>query len=221
MSDQRGHNSSFKLVKLTQAPGISVQQREGGSGGKRPGTLDLEWSILMARAQNGDSDAYRHLLEQVAPYLRSLAAKRHLDPNDVEDAVQDILLTLHAIRQTYDPRRPFGPWLVTIAHRRLVDRLRRQGRLRSREIQLALEHETFPARPANLDEVVSNRRELETALDHLPPRQRAAIRLLKLKEMTLKDAALVSGMSIAALKGATHRALKNLRTMLSHRKKDT
>src|SRR6516164_3673825 len=175
-----------------------------------PAAHELEWSILMARAQYGDSAAYHRLLQEVTPYLRSLAASRHRDPSDAEDAVQ----------QTYDPARPFRPWLVTIANRRLVDRLRRQGRLRSREIALTSDHETFPARQANLDEEVSYRRELRTALDTLPPGQRQAIRLLKLKEMSLKDAAAVTGLSVTALKGATHRALKNLRKMLSHRSQD-
>jgi RNA polymerase sigma-70 factor (ECF subfamily) len=174
----------------------------------------------MARAQDGDSDAYRRLLEEVTPYLRSLAASRHRDPSDAEDAVQDILLTIHAIRQTYDPTRPFRPWLVTIANRRLVDRLRRQGRLRSRETSLTSEHETFPGHQTNLDQEVSYRHELRAALDNLPPGQRQAIRLLKLKEMSLKEAAIATGLSVTALKGATHRALKNLRKMLSHRSED-
>ena len=155
------------------------------------------------------------------PYLRSLAARRHRDPRDAEDAVQDILLTVHAIRQTYDPTRPFGPWLVTIANRRLVDRLRRQGRLRSRESALTTEHETFPARQANIDDEVSDRRELEAVLGNLPPGQQQAIRLLKLKEMSLKEAAAATGISVTALKVATHRALKNLRKMLSNRSEDS
>ena len=198
------------------APGRS----EHGSGGMPPAAHELEWSILMARAQYGDSAAYHRLLQEVTPYLRSLAAWRHRDPSDAEDAVQDILLTIHAVRQTYDPARPFRPWLVTIANRRLVDRLRRQGRLRSRETALTSDHETFPACQANLDEEGSYRRELKAALDTLPPGQRQAIRLLKLKEMSLKDAAAATGLSVTALKGATHRALKNLRKVLSHRSED-
>lgn len=193
---------------------------EAGPGGRPPADRDLKWSILMARAQDGDGGAYRRLLEEVTPYLRSLAASRHRDPSDAEDAVQDILLTIHAIRQTYDPTRPFRPWLVTIANRRLVDRLRRQGRLRSRETALTSDHETFPVCQANLDEEVSCRLELRAALDNLPSGQREAIRLLKLQEMSLKEAATATGLSVTALKGATHRALKNLRKMLSHRRED-
>jgi DNA-directed RNA polymerase specialized sigma24 family protein len=58
------------------------------------------------------------------------------------------------------------------------------------------------------------------AIDDLPPAQRQAIEMLKLKEMSLKEAAAASGMSIAALKVATCRALKNLRSLLMDRSED-
>jgi RNA polymerase sigma-70 factor (ECF subfamily) len=48
----------------------------------------------------------------------------------------------------------------------------------------------------------------------LPPSQKTAIELVKLKEMSLKEASAVSGMSVPALKVATHRAIKSLRTAL-------
>lgn len=179
-----------------------------------PSARDLDWSILMAHAQAGDKEAYRRLLEEITPYLRALAARRFRNHSDVEDAVQDVLLTVHAVRHTYDPSRPFGPWLVTIGNRRIVDCLRRQGRSRSRETALETEHETFAGPEANLHEVMSNSRVLREAVESLPPGQCQAIRLLKLQEMSLKEAAAVSGMSIASLKVATHRALKNLRKML-------
>lgn len=202
--------------------GKSVSHGESTSGGgpcedrAKPSVRDLDWSILMARAQDGDGTAYLRLLEAITPYLRSLAARRHRDPNDIEDAVQDVLLTVHSIRHTYDPVRPFGPWLVAIANRRFFDRLRRQGRARARETPLTVEHETFSEPQANIEEI-SDRHELEGAIDSLAPMQQQAIRLLKLKEMSLKEAATASGMSVASLKVATHRALKNLRRILSDR----
>lgn len=110
---------------------------------------DVDWAILMARAQNGDSAAYQRLLEGMTTYLRSLALRWYHDPQDIEDAIQDVFLTVHVIRHTYDPARPFGPWLVAIANRRFVDRLRRQSRQRLRETSLTTEHETFLASDAN------------------------------------------------------------------------
>jgi RNA polymerase sigma factor (sigma-70 family) len=206
----RSHTPSLKLVGTDGAGGACGADQAG------PVIRDVDWSILMARAQDGDGAAYHRLLQDIVPHLRSLAARRHRDPNDVEDAVQDILLTIHAIRQTYDPARPFGPWLVTIAKRRFIDRLRRQGRVRARETPLTAEHETFSEARANLEES-TDRHELGGAIDNLPPRQRQAIRLLKLKEMSLKEAAVASGMSITSLKVNTHRALKSLRKMLVDR----
>jgi RNA polymerase sigma-70 factor (ECF subfamily) len=58
---------------------------------------------------------------------------------------------------------------------------------------------------------------LRQAIDSLPQSQRQAITLLKLKEMSLKEAEAASGISIAALKVATHRGVKSLRKILGDR----
>src|SRR5262249_32590551 len=170
-----------------------------------PSVSEADWSMLMERAQGGDTVAYRRLLEEIAPYVRSLAAKWCREPDEVEEIVQDTLLTIHAIRQTYDPVRPFGPWLVAITKRRLADRLRRNSLQRQRETPLTGEHETFPVTQANNSADATERRALGLAINQLPIGQRQAIELLKLKEMSLKEAAATTGMSIAALKVATHR----------------
>ena len=205
--DARSRGPSLRLVEKDDA---------GRPAGSASVTRDVDWSILMARAQEGDQVAYHRLLLEITPYLRSLAAPRYRDARDAEDSVQDVLLTVHSIRQTYDPARPFGPWLVAIANRRFIDRLRRQGRTKNREIPLTAEHETFCEPAANLDERPDGR-ELEGMVNNLPPAQQNAVRLLKLKELSLKEAAAVSGMSITSLKVNTHRALKSLRKMLLDR----
>jgi RNA polymerase sigma-70 factor, ECF subfamily len=184
-------------------------------------TRGVDWSILMAHAQAGDQDAYRRLLVEITPFVRSIAVKCHRDPADIEDSVQDVLLTVHAVRHTYDPTRAFGPWLVAIANRRVIDRLRRQGRTTARETPLTEDHETFAAPAANYDEVASTDRALCDAIERLPAGQRDAIRLLKLQEMSLKEAAGATGMSVAALKVATHRAMKSLRKMFTQPREET
>lgn len=170
------------------------------------------WSELMARAQDGDRQAYKQLLTEIEPYIRSIAYKCFRQSTDIEDAVQDVLLTLHQIRHTYDPQRPFGPWFVAIANRRVVDRLRRNTRRQAREVELTAEHETFPEPETKLE--YRSEAALGEAIERLPPDQREAIRMLKLNEMSLKEAAGASGRSIAALKVATHRAVRNLRRVL-------
>lgn len=169
-----------------------------------------DWSALMALAQDGDGVAYKRLLTEITPYLRSLANRHLTEPTAIEDAVQDSLLTIHRLRRTYDPRRPFGPWLATIAKRRSIDRFRRDARQRARETELTPVHETFVDDDTNRQAEHVDHRALHEAVDALPPGQREAIRLLKFGEMTLAEASQVSGKSVSALKVATHRALKSL-----------
>jgi RNA polymerase sigma-70 factor (ECF subfamily) len=173
-----------------------------------------EWSSLMASAQEGDRRAYRALLLAIAPYLRKLAARHHRQASDAEDAVQDILLTLHSIRHTYDPTRPFLPWLNAIAQRRIIDRLRQQGRVRARERPLEPQHETFAAPGAKVHEAAWQTHALREAVASLPEGQRRAITLLKLQEMSLKEVSAATGMSVGSLKVATHRAIRKLREIL-------
>src|SRR5690348_2153083 len=123
-----------------------------------------DWSALMARVQQGDRLAYRTLLQEVVPYLRQVAAAHHRASADIEDAVQDVLLTLHAIRHTYDASRPFKPWLLAIARRRMADRLRSQFRRRARETFLTNEHETFAAPETNLIEQESEAKRVRNAV---------------------------------------------------------
>ncbi len=179
------------------------------------GTLD--WSRAMASAQAGDQEAYRRLLQDITPYLRVLAARHIRNADDIEDTVQDVLLTVHSVRGTYDPSRPFGPWLVAIANRRIVDGMRRRGRVSSHETPVETELETFAADEANLQEEAVNARLVREAIEQLPVGQRDAMRMLKLEEMSLQQAAAASGTSVAALKVATHRAMKRLREMFQQR----
>jgi RNA polymerase sigma-70 factor, ECF subfamily len=176
-----------------------------------------DWSVLMGRAQQGDREAYRQLLVEVTPYLRSIARRMGIPPAEIEDAVQDVLLTIHVIRHTFDPARPFGPWLVTIARRRTIDCLRRRRRRAVLETGFELRPETFANAETNRYEPPLDSGQLERAIEQLPAGQQRAIVLLKLREMSLKDAARESGMSIASLKVATHRGLKALRRMLGER----
>ena len=169
----------------------------------------------MAAAQAGDQAAYRRLLDAMLPYLRGYAY-RHLSRSDAaEDLVQEVLLTVHRIRQTYDPARPFMPWLSVIAKRRLIDHLRRRRIYPEALEDLGLDIETFSDPSANKDvEQFDHADALRHAMADLPEQQRRVIELLKIEEKSLKEASVITGMSIASLKTTTHRAMKALRIRL-------
>ncbi|AJY27014.1 RNA polymerase sigma factor, sigma-70 family protein (plasmid) [Burkholderia thailandensis 34] len=179
---------------------------------------DSRWVALMKAAQAGDPVGYAALLREVSPFLRRLARQGWPKGNaaDIEDIVQETLLTLHAVRHTFDPARPFTPWLLALLRRRIADGVRKRVRTGRHEIGMDLSEVTFSIELANTAyERQADSSVLRYAISQLPPGQRQAIELLKLREMSLKQAAAVTGLSVTALKVATHRGLKALRVMLA------
>ena len=103
----------------------------------------------MAAAQDGDRRAYERLLREIVPFVRSIARRRHSSADRVEEVVQDVLLTVHRVRHTYDPNRPFSHWVAMIAQRRSIDALRRRTRRDAFEISDPAAYETFADPGAN------------------------------------------------------------------------
>lgn len=174
------------------------------------------WARLMLAAQNGDRRSYAQLLREIIPVLHRVTRNRcpMVRPDQLEDVVQETLQSLHAARHTYDPARPFLPWLLAIARYRLADEQRKWVRSARRETEIGEGDETFYRVAPNSDYTGVDGERLRKAVAQLSPRQRTAVELLKLREMSLKEASAASGMSIAALKIAVHRAMKALRTII-------
>jgi RNA polymerase sigma factor (sigma-70 family) len=184
----------------------------------KPNSDDLTLTSLMRAAQAGDTHAYARLLDEITPCLRRFVRgqRKFLRAEDIEDLVQDILLSLHAVRATYDPQRPFMPWLMAIARNRLADGARRYARRAAHEVQVEAFPVTFSDEGTNRDDGEYRDPEaLRRAIRDLPAGQRDAIEMLKLREMSLKEAAAASGASIGALKVLVHRAIATLRKALA------
>jgi RNA polymerase sigma factor (sigma-70 family) len=191
--------------------------RASSATNRRLGLQDLQLRDLMRSAQAGDARAYAELLGAITPRLRRIVSnqRKFLQAADIEDLVQEILLSLHAVRHTYDPERPFMPWLMAITQHRLADAARRYYRQAARQNEFEEFSATFAEDAPNLEvEPYGNQEGLKRAIQCLPPRQRTAIQLLKLREMSLKEAAEASGSSIDALKVSVHRGMATLRQNL-------
>jgi RNA polymerase sigma-70 factor (ECF subfamily) len=198
---------------VQSGPLVSVQLGRKGGAVSKNRTL----SALMRDAQLGNEMAYSLLFEQILPILQKLVRSRlrFLPVADREDLVQDILLSLHAARATYDPQRPFIPWLMAIAHNRMVDHARRNSRRFEREVPIDVLPGEGHSAVAHADSAAyADPRPLWRAIDKLPKSQRIALELLKFSQMSLKEASNATGISIAALRVSSHRALKSLRASL-------
>jgi RNA polymerase sigma factor (sigma-70 family) len=186
-------------------------------GSRVRATDDYQLAELMQAAQAGDAQAYQHVLRACVPLAAATARRRGVPPDQVDDVVQDTLVTIHRALATYDPSRPFEPWLRAIAARRAIDALRRTGRRSTREVHDEIAYLNHAEDPPDFVQGATDQAEagrLRAAISTLPPRQREAIELIGLREHTLEQASQATGSSKVALKVNFFRALKSLRTRL-------
>jgi RNA polymerase sigma-70 factor (ECF subfamily) len=177
-------------------------------------------ATLMRAAHAGDSAAYADLLRILALGVKEAVRQRFrfLQAQDVEDLVQETLLSFHTARRTYDPARPFLPWFMAIARNRMADSARRYARRLAHEVITEQPPETFPDEDANISATgYGDAEALAQAMTKLPDGQRQAIELMKLREMSLKEAAATTGTSVGALKVSVHRGMSALRKALRAR----
>ena len=160
------------------------------------------WGALMMAAQAGQAAPYRRLLVELRPWLLRYFTRR-LPPSAVEDAVQDTLIAIHAKRHTWQPDRPFGPWLAGIARYKWIDRLRTAARQAADELPDTL------ATPDH-EAAVTSAAALAGLLATLKPAQAEVIRLVKLDGLSIEAAAARTGQSAALVKVNIHRGLGRL-----------
>lgn len=176
-------------------------------------TPDQRRAAWMAAAQAGDRRAYEKLLADSVALIRTTAKRQGVAFDRLDDVVQETLLTVHRVRHTYDPSRSYDAWLVAIARRRAIDALRSHGRRGRRELhdELALDHHPDSDDASAATDREERARLLRDAIEMLPPGQRQAIEQLGLRELSLSEAAELTGRHAGALKVNLHRALKALR----------
>ena len=175
--------------------------------------LDLRLTAAMARAQEGDRLAYETVLRDCVPIIRRGARNQGATADFIDDAVQDVLITLHGSRQNFDPSRSFVAWITTIAQRRTIDLLRSRGRRGAREVHAPIAVEEHAAEDNPEREVVrrSEAAGLRAEIAALPEGQREAVEALALNEISLEDASKSTGRTKTALKVNLHRAIATLR----------
>ena len=143
--------------------------------------------ILLSRALRGDADAFRSLYDRYAPavygYALRLTAQRH----NAEDVTQDVFLALLKRGKSYDPSRPFLPWVLGITRHEAINHLRRRKRVeRSVDRELM---ETAPAPSGDPDAAEF----IEEALIKVPPVFREALWLCDGMGMSYDESARIMG----------------------------
>jgi len=166
----------------------------------------------MRESLAGDQRAYSVLLQETSRMLRPFLAKRLSFANEVDDLLQEILISIHKARHTYDGSRPYKPWVYAIAKFRLHDHLRAHYSDQLRHADDLSELEDFLHE--NVTESAISYESISAEVQKLPEKQAAILRLMHQEGYTAKEVAEKIGMKESAVKVAAHRAYKILRQKL-------
>lgn len=162
--------------------------------------------ILLAAARNGDPNAMAELLSITQPDVRRFAMK-HCKISDIDDAVQEVLLTIARRLDSLKVLAAFSSWLFKTVQREC----RRLSRA-------TINYDPFEE--AVLEEWIDDRNnnelllELTSTLTKLPIEYREALLLKDLEQLTLQELAAEKCISLAAAKSRLHRARRQARSLL-------
>jgi RNA polymerase sigma-70 factor (ECF subfamily) len=175
---------------------------------------DQDLARLMELAQKGDSEAYKVLLKQCQVIIKAYLTVRLGSAPALEDLVQETLIAIHKAKHTYDPRRNFGSWMITIAKYKYIDHIRKWQKQASKE---TVDEEVLNNLIAHSDQTGQGdelNTQLQSALSSLPEKQNLTVTLLKIEGLSVKEVSEKTGLSEANVKVTAHRAYKILRKKL-------
>ena len=180
---------------------------------------DAEGPITRAAVQavrRGDRDAFATVVTLYERRLFGLALMMTRDPAGAEEVAQDAFVRAFLHLDAYDERRPFHPWLSTIAVRLAQNWLVRRTRTASRE---GTDLESQPAAagtPDPLSELIEDEsdRALWRAVSALPSGERTAVILHYRQGMSVAEIASALGVTAGTVKTQLFRARRSLRMKL-------
>jgi RNA polymerase sigma-70 factor (ECF subfamily) len=161
--------------------------------------------VWMLGGLDGEAAAHEALLRALVPLLTSFYRRRLRGADDdVEDLVQDTLISVHTKRTTYDRDRPFTAWLYAIARYRLIDHYRR------RRLSIPIEDVEAILIVEGFEDATSARMDVDELLSTLSPKQARAIRDMHVDGLSVAEAARSAGIGESDVKVSVHRGLKAL-----------
>jgi RNA polymerase sigma-70 factor (ECF subfamily) len=175
---------------------------------------------VLARARQGDNDAFRALVEKHSRSAFRLAFRMTGNEQDAEDVVQESFLRAYRHLGRFEARADFGTWLYRIVANCSVEMIRTRQSRQNRARMEPLDEATSVAAaqhpgPDRLAESADIQRRVALALEALSPLERAAFTLRHYEGRTIDEISRTLKLGTSAAKHAVFRAVRKLRVELS------
>jgi RNA polymerase sigma-70 factor (ECF subfamily) len=178
-----------------------------------------EAAAVLARARQGDGEAFRALVERHSRSVFRLAYRMTGNEQDAEDVVQESFLRAYRQLGRFESRANFGTWLYRIVANCSVD-LMRSKQARHDQVRDSLDDAMeLPAAdapgPERMAQSAEIQRRVQAALEALSPLERAAFTLRHYEGRSIDEISSALGLGTSAAKHSVFRAVKKLRVALA------
>ena len=179
----------------------------------------MDEAAAVAKARDGDSEAFRVLVDRHGRALFRLAFRMTGNAEDAEDVVQEAFIKAYRGLERFDERAQIGSWLYRIAANCAFDVLRARQRRGGRIDSLDEEHwPELPAPDPGPDRLALGadvRRRVDAALERMTPRERATFVLRHFEGRSLREIGDALDLDSDAVKQSVFRAVRKARRVLA------
>jgi RNA polymerase sigma-70 factor (ECF subfamily) len=171
-------------------------------------------SDLIGRFKKGDSSAFEPIVRKYQDRVYNLCRYMLQDPQDAQDAAQDVFLKSYRGLKNFRPDSSLYTWICRIAVTTCLDYRRKSRREASRSEPLSEDLPSGEHSPHRLYESKKITESIQLALQKLPEKLRAAIVLREIEELSYEEIAEVLHTSPGTVKSRISRAREQLRHLL-------
>ncbi len=182
-----------------------------------PVQFDSTDEQLMSRILDHDESALAEMMHRHQPLLRTVISRIVHSDADVDDALQDVFLEVWNRAHLYDPAKGKAlGWVITMARRRAIDRVRRRQAYDRAEERMRLTAERDPSQctecNVETDANISDCAEmLRQALETLPVAQRQAVELAYYHGLSQREIAAKTGVPLGTIKTRLELGVRKIR----------
>ncbi|MEX2503849.1 MAG: ECF RNA polymerase sigma factor SigK [Egicoccus sp.] len=171
---------------------------------------------LLLEVARGDQAAYERLFDRVAGQVYGVVRRVVRDPSQSEEVVQEVLVEVWRTATRFDPTRgSAGTWILTMAHRRAIDRVRSEQSSRDRTHRVgSSQHRRDYDEVAEQVEVAFEHEQVRRALGSLTELQREAVELAYYRGHTYREVAELLDTPLGTVKTRMRDGLIRLRDAL-------